>query len=121
MGFTSGLIGGFTVTASLLYLSVAIHQQNRLRQSASLRQQALVLTNIVEPLPVAPPPTSREARTSIVEQAKDRWNADVERTVRWVASVDWNDRAAEGFKNIVALGKRGFDKAKDEVPKPSGS
>ncbi|KAF2013860.1 hypothetical protein BU24DRAFT_452668 [Aaosphaeria arxii CBS 175.79] len=89
MGFTTGFLGGFTLTSAVLYLTVALHQQNRATQAALLRQQRSVLTSVIEPQPPAPEPTSREAPVGVTEMAKDRWNRELEGVVRRVYNTDW--------------------------------
>ncbi|KAF2231230.1 hypothetical protein EV356DRAFT_437873, partial [Viridothelium virens] len=90
MGFTTGFIGGVTLTTSLLYLSIAIHQRNRAAQSTLLRHQAATLNNFVEPAPLPSLPTTWEARLNWSEAWKDRWNAELENAVRRLYAVDWN-------------------------------
>lgn len=82
-------LGGFTLISATLYLTLALHQQNRARQATLLRQQRLVLSNIVDPQPPAPEPRARQVPIGLSEMAKDRWNREVEGAVRWVEEVDW--------------------------------
>ncbi|KAJ9642515.1 hypothetical protein H2199_004896 [Coniosporium tulheliwenetii] len=111
MGFATGFIGGLTLTTSVLYLSVYIHRQNRLNQSLYLRQSHLILTSLIEPPPPSTPPRAREARPSLVETVKDRWNGEIEGLVRRALSVDWNG-VREGMERAVA---RGWGKLRREV------
>ncbi|KAL2349582.1 hypothetical protein BJ546DRAFT_821338, partial [Cryomyces antarcticus] len=101
MGFTTGFIGGITLTSSVLYLSLAIHHRNRLHQALLLRQQSLVLSNIVEPAPPAPLPTSREVRGGLLETAKDRWNGELAGLVRRMQYMDWN-AVRDGMEESVS-------------------
>ncbi|KAF2704850.1 hypothetical protein K504DRAFT_389254 [Pleomassaria siparia CBS 279.74] len=89
MGFTTGFLGGVTLTSSILYLTIALHTKNRVTQAALLRQQRLVLTNTIEPIPPPPEPIAREAPVGLVEMAKDRWNRELETAVRKVYNTDW--------------------------------
>ncbi|KAI9712566.1 MAG: hypothetical protein M1812_006875 [Candelaria pacifica] len=124
MGFTSGFVGGFTLTSSILYLSLAIHQRNRIHQSTLLKQQSLLLTSIVEPLPPIPPPTAREQRTSFVETAKDRWNDEVEGAVRRLQRTDWSalrirleDKVSAFWGTGMEKGREGVQYAEDDIIK----
>ncbi|KAB8606250.1 hypothetical protein FH972_025880 [Carpinus fangiana] len=82
MGFTTGLVllpnphlsshfhantiwsqlGGITLTTGTLYLTLHLHRQNRLYQATLLRQQSMLLNNIVDPPLPGPPPVDREVR-----------------------------------------------------------
>ncbi|KAK5105830.1 hypothetical protein LTR62_002110 [Meristemomyces frigidus] len=103
MGFTTGLLGGFTLTTSLVYFTIAFHNRTRLQQAASLHQQATVLNNLVEPPALTPALTSREVQAGLWETAKDKWNAELERNVRKVWSTDWDavrDQVEEGVSKV---------------------
>ncbi|KAI9778785.1 MAG: hypothetical protein M1839_007875 [Geoglossum umbratile] len=90
MGFLAGLFGGITLTTALLYLPLLAHQSNRTAQSVLVRHQTATLLALVDPCPQPPPaPRRREQRRGIVEEAKERWNGEVEGAVRWVQRVDW--------------------------------
>jgi len=89
MGFTTGLLGGFTLTTTLIYLSLNIHTHNRIHQAALLQQQALNLNNIVDPLPPAPPVPSRAIQAGLWDTAKDRWNHELESNIKKLYSTDW--------------------------------
>ncbi|KAI9678137.1 MAG: hypothetical protein M1817_006081 [Caeruleum heppii] len=127
MGFTTGLFGGITLTTSILYLSLSLHQRNRAVQSLYLRQQAHILTSLVE----EPSPASavrsrvdhdereddpRRPRESLVEAVKDRWNDEVESAVKWVYNVDWAS-VRVGVEGAVA---EAWSKAFREVEGSSG-
>jgi len=112
-------IGGFTLTASVLYLSATYHRQQRLRQSLALRQQSLVLTNVVDPLPPQPPPTAREERISIAETAKDFWNEKVERTVSSVEGMNWSDVWLSAEEKVAAVWGKVMKTSGEEVPSPN--
>ncbi|KAF2692175.1 hypothetical protein K458DRAFT_285205 [Lentithecium fluviatile CBS 122367] len=89
MGFTTGFLGGFTLTSAVLYLTISLHTQNRLTQAALLRQQRSVLTNVIEPPAPVPEPIAREVPVGLFEMAKDRWNRELEGAVRKVYETDW--------------------------------
>ena len=115
---TNPQIGGVTLTTSLLYLTVSIHQRNRAAQSMLLRHQAATLNNFVEPPPSLPLSTAREARVNWAETWKDRWNAELENATRRFYTVNWNE-VRDGFESRVAtLWARAFREAMDEAPSP---
>ncbi|EUC46804.1 hypothetical protein COCMIDRAFT_91783 [Bipolaris oryzae ATCC 44560] len=89
MGFTTGFLGGVTLTSAVLYLTISLHAQNRATQAALLRQQRRVLAEFYEPKKPEPDPTSREAPVGLAEMAKDRWNRSLEEGVKKVYSTDW--------------------------------
>jgi altered-inheritance-of-mitochondria protein 5 len=100
MGFTTGFLGGFTLTCATLYFSAAIHTRNRAQQSILLRQQAQVLKGLIEPIPLAPEPIARELPMGLTEMAKDKWNKELEVVVRRVYETDWR-RVREGLEDKV--------------------
>ena len=102
MGFTTGFLGGATLTYSLLYLSLHIHRANRNVQKTLLAQQSTLLNSVVEPLPPAPEPPAYELRRGgLAEELKDRWNREVEKLVRNVQQTDW-ERVRENAEDIIA-------------------
>ncbi|KAF2461534.1 hypothetical protein BDY21DRAFT_89447 [Lineolata rhizophorae] len=114
MGFTTGFLGGFTLTTSLLYLTIALHRNNRVSQALALRQSSQTLNDIVEPPPALPPPPSaRVARPSLVETAKDKWNAEVETLVRKVYDTDWNQVREQAEDNVGAVWRKIKDLGKE--------
>ncbi|KAF2809801.1 uncharacterized protein BDZ99DRAFT_388729 [Mytilinidion resinicola] len=115
MGFTTGLLAGTTLTSLTLYLTLSLHTRNRLVQASLLRQQTAVLSNILDPQPPVPEPTTRIARAGLLETAKDRWNGELEREVRLVYNTDWR-RVREGVEDRLA-GVIGRLRAKGEEVK----
>ncbi|KAF2256637.1 hypothetical protein BU26DRAFT_545920 [Trematosphaeria pertusa] len=101
MGFTTGFLGGFTLTSAALYLTISLHTKNRLTQAALLRQQRNVLLNFVEPKPAEPEPLPREVPAGLMEMAKDRWNRSLEEGVRKVYETDWR-RVREDAEDRVS-------------------
>jgi MICOS complex subunit MIC12 len=83
-----------------------MHRQNRARQSLMLSQQNQVLTNIVDPQPPIPPPSAREVRAGLLEQAKDKWNTEIEGIVRRIYDTDWNQVRANWEDRIGDIAKR---------------
>ncbi|KAH6655784.1 hypothetical protein BKA67DRAFT_657699 [Truncatella angustata] len=121
MGFTTGFTGGVTLTLGVAYLTVLAHQRNRERQSAVLRANNYVVSGITDPLPPVYPPTRAELaakeRDSFVETAKDKWNLEVEREIRWIQNTDW-DEVREGVETAVGrLWARALGRAIDETEK----
>ncbi|APA12202.1 hypothetical protein SS1G_10813 [Sclerotinia sclerotiorum 1980 UF-70] len=121
MGFTTGFTGGVTLTLSLAYLTVLAHQRNRASQSLHLHQQSYILTSILEKQPIPPPKTraelAREERSTLIEAAKDRWNAEIENGVRWVQRTDW-EGVRDGIEGAVsrALGL-GLERGREGIEK----
>ncbi|KAI9734858.1 MAG: hypothetical protein M1834_001938 [Cirrosporium novae-zelandiae] len=115
MGFTSGFFGGLTLTTGVLYLSLAIHRQNRQYQSALLRQQVFILNSIVEPLPEEPaPPRYIVNRTSLIQTWKDGWNNEVTKVVRSAQETDWG-KVRDGLEDrIGSLWKKAQEKKEDK-------
>ena len=104
--------GGVTLTLSLAYLSVVLHQRNREQQGHSLRAQALAIQNLIDPIPQPLPPSRSEVaaskRAETLEVAKDRWNDEVENAARWVQRTDWHE-VREGLEDrIGALWDKAF-------------
>ncbi|KAF2741989.1 hypothetical protein M011DRAFT_413450 [Sporormia fimetaria CBS 119925] len=89
MGFTTGFIGGITLTSSILYLTLSLHQQNRAAQATLLRQQRMLLNTIVEPPQRVPDPHPREVAVGLSEMAKDKWNRSLEGVVKRLYETDW--------------------------------
>ncbi|KAK6441461.1 hypothetical protein LTR95_002317 [Oleoguttula sp. CCFEE 5521] len=121
MGFTTGLLGGITLTTSLLYLSLRLHTDNRAHQSALLRQQSTLLQNIVAPPPPTPAPLPREVRAGVLESAKDRWNAELERNVRSVQNVDWEEWGRWAEDGVSRVWRRAFKGSREAVDRAAGN
>ncbi|KAK3075269.1 hypothetical protein LTR53_001547 [Teratosphaeriaceae sp. CCFEE 6253] len=115
MGFTTGLLGGLTLTTALLHLSLSLHARNRVAQSALLHQQSLILHNIVEPAPPLPPAAPREVRAGVFETMKDRWNSELERNVRELQTTDWNGVRDQLEEGASKLWRRAFAKTRESV------
>ncbi|KAK2625203.1 hypothetical protein QTJ16_005572 [Diplocarpon rosae] len=127
MGFSTGFTGGVTLTLGIAYLTVLSHERNRRLQGQELRSQTLVLERLLNPEPLPPPQSraelAREERTTLVEAAKDRWNAEVQNAVHWVQRTDFNN-VREGLEGATArLLGRGLQRSRDgieEVEKQAG-
>ena len=48
MTFTTGFVGGVTLTYSLLYLGLHMHRHNRMQQHLMLKQQTLLLNSFFD-------------------------------------------------------------------------
>jgi altered-inheritance-of-mitochondria protein 5 len=94
-------LGGVTLTSGVLYLTVAMHTQNRTQQAALLRQQRHVLTDFYEPKKPEPESAPRIVPVGLVEMAKDRWNRSLEESIRKVYTTDWR-RVAEDRAGALA-------------------
>ncbi|KAH6690532.1 hypothetical protein F5X68DRAFT_259949 [Plectosphaerella plurivora] len=105
MGFTTGVTGGVTLTLGLAYLAVQTHQRNREQQGQLLRSQNRVLNSLLEPVVVVPPPSrlEREAalHDNLIDNAKERWNAEVSNAVHWIQHTNWTE-VREGLENTTS-------------------
>ena len=108
-------LGGFTLTTTIVYLSLNLHARNRLHQSALLHQQAVLLNGIVEPEPAQPLPINREVRTGLLETAKDRWNAELEKNVRTLQDADWTSARLRLEEKVSSLWSNAFQKGREGV------
>lgn len=106
MGFTTSLFSGFTLTSTVLYLSLLYHQQARAHQTELLRQQHLLLNSITDPVIASNLATAADANYSgglregirdyriekapWVERWKDGWNREITSAARWAQSVRWS-------------------------------
>lgn len=117
-------LGGFTLTTTILYLSLNLHARNRLHQSALLHQQAVLLNGIVEPETTQKPqPIDREVRIGLLETAKDRWNAELEKNVRTLQTADWTAARVRLEEKVSVLWRTAFEKTREgvkEVEKRTG-
>ena len=92
MGFTTGLLGGATLTYSILCLTLFAHKANRNVQHTLLSQSHILLNSAVDPLPPSPEPPAYEVRkTSLTEELKDKWNGEIENAVRRLQNTDWDE------------------------------
>jgi altered-inheritance-of-mitochondria protein 5 len=101
MGFTTGLLGGATLTYSILYLTLYVHKANRSAQHTLLSQSHMLLNSAVEPLPPLPEPPAYEVRkTSLTEELKDKWNGEIENAVRRLQTTDWDELRSQWERKI---------------------
>lgn len=84
-----------TLTLGLAYFAVHTHHRNREHQAQLLRSQSRVLDSLLEPVVPAPPPSRAQIEAArhdnLVDNAKDRWNAEVAGALRWLQRTDWTD------------------------------
>ena len=108
-----------TLTLGIAYLTVLAHERNRRAQGEALRSQAFVLERLLNPRPLPPPQSraelAREERSTLVETAKDRWNAEVENAVRWVQQTDWNNVRESMEGNAARLLGGGLQKSREGI------
>ncbi|EED23972.1 conserved hypothetical protein [Talaromyces stipitatus ATCC 10500] len=121
MGFMAGFFGGFTLTASVLYLSVQVHRSTRLAQRDAIREQVEILNDISSPLGayyrrfaedddlqksrIVPPPKKPSAE----ELLKQQWNKEVKALAQKTFTLGWQDvtnTANEVTRVISELVKR---------------
>ncbi|KFY70064.1 hypothetical protein V499_09493 [Pseudogymnoascus sp. VKM F-103] len=120
MGFATGFTSGVTLTLGIAYLTVLAHERNRNAQGANLRTQSSLLNTLLlsDPSLAYSAPdleTGRTSRATLVETAKDRWNAEIQNAVRWVQGAEWGN-VKEGMEGAVAkaLGT-GLEKSREEI------
>ncbi|KAF2833672.1 hypothetical protein CC86DRAFT_339117 [Ophiobolus disseminans] len=106
MGFTTGFLGGVTLTSGILYLTIAMHNQNRMQQAALLRQQRQVLADFYEPKKPEPEPLPRVVPVGLVEMAKDRWNRSLEESVATIYNTDWRKVREDAEDRASAIAER---------------
>ncbi|RAO64284.1 uncharacterized protein BHQ10_000296 [Talaromyces amestolkiae] len=125
MGFMAGFFGGFTLTASVLYLSVQVHRSTRLAQRDAIREQVEILNDISSPLgayyrrfgqendlqksAIAPLPPPPQKKPSAEELLKQQWNKEVEALAKKTVTLRWQDvtnTATEVARVISDLVKR---------------
>ncbi|KAH7094751.1 hypothetical protein FB567DRAFT_543168 [Paraphoma chrysanthemicola] len=103
MGFTTGFLGGVTLTSAVLYLTISMHTQNRMQQASLLRQQRQVLADFYEPRKPEPEPAPRVVPVGLAEMAKDRWNRSLEEGIQKIYNTDWRkvlDLLEERYLNL---------------------
>ncbi|SPO06709.1 uncharacterized protein DNG_09403 [Cephalotrichum gorgonifer] len=107
MGFAAGFTGGVALTLAVAYLSTAAQRTAREEQSLLLQHQADTLDAAIDHPAEARRPTRAELaaarRANFVDRAKDRWNADVESTVRWLQGADWSATREKAERRAEAL------------------
>ena len=102
MGFTTGFLGGLTLTYSVLYLTIYLHKANRNVQQTLLKQSHTLLNSVIEPLPPPPePPVYELKKAGLAEMLKDRWNAEIEKLVHNVQTTDWVKKREEAEERIA--------------------
>ncbi|KAF2035467.1 hypothetical protein EK21DRAFT_54428 [Setomelanomma holmii] len=106
MGFTTGFLGGVTLTSAVLYLTISMHTQNRMQQAALLRQQRQVLADFYEPRKPEPEPTPRVVPVGLVEMAKDRWNRSLEEGIQKIYNTDWRKVREDAEDRASALAEK---------------
>ncbi|KAK5675953.1 hypothetical protein LTS10_011242 [Elasticomyces elasticus] len=121
MGFTTGLLGGFTLTTALIHISLSMHARNRVAQSARLHQQSLLLNQIVDgPLQPLPYSAPREVQAGLLETVKDRWNSELEGNVKKIQSTDWDGVRNQMEEGVSRVWRRAFQKSREGVAEVVG-
>ncbi|KAI4739808.1 hypothetical protein E4T50_09737 [Aureobasidium sp. EXF-12298] len=117
MGFTTGFIGGIALTSSLFYISLNLHERNRLYQSHLLRQQSNLLRNITDPQPKEPSQVARHVVPGLADRLKYRWNTELEAAVRKIQHFNWEQWRAEAEDKVSSVFSKGLGSAVDEAEK----
>nr|POF16551.1 hypothetical protein CFP56_24069 [Quercus suber] len=108
-------LGGFTLTTTILYLSLSLHRQNRIHQAGLLHGQTFLLRTTVDPPSAPSAPTPREIPAGLWETAKDRWNAELESGVRKVQSTDWDAVRERMEESVSSMWRGAFAKGQEGV------
>ncbi|KAK6499207.1 hypothetical protein TWF506_003835 [Arthrobotrys conoides] len=119
MGRLNGLVGGFVLTTSVIYLTVRQHQEQTKLSSQLLRDSNMLLNAILKPpTPPKPRTTYIETRSSILETMKDNWNSEIEGVVKWVQ----NANPTSIFNSIEDMARSAFSDLNmlNGVPERSG-
>ncbi|KAL4877178.1 hypothetical protein BJY04DRAFT_131678 [Aspergillus karnatakaensis] len=121
MGFFVGFLSGFTLTTSVLYITIQVHRSNRLDQKAAIRDQ----TKSIEFLALSRGAYDRRllpkeedamlkdeegtpSRPKMKDHLKHRWNEEVRTLVRKAYDSRWEDvrdTAMEGWEGVRRLVK----------------
>jgi len=117
MGFTAGFIGGIALTSSLFYISLNLHERNRLYQSHLLRQQSNLLRNITDPQPKEPPQTARTFVPGLADRLKYRWNTELEAAVKNIQHFNWAQWRRDAEDKVSSVFSKGLGTAVDEAEK----
>lgn len=80
-----------------------------------MHQQAVLLNGIVEPEPAQPEPINREVRIGLLETAKDRWNAELEKNVRMLQTADWTSARLRLEEKVSSMWRSAFEKSKEGI------
>lgn len=139
MGFVSGFVstllgdventlsdmnqtGGVTLTLGIAYLTVYQHERIRSAQAHHLRTQSHLLTTLIDPPQNAPAPltraeVARQERSTITERAKDRWNEEIEKSIRFVQTTNWNEVRESLEDQIARLWGGGLERTRESISK----
>lgn len=75
----------------------------------------MLLNGIVEPEPAQPAPINREVRIGLLETAKDRWNAELEKNVRTLQDADWTAARLRLEDKVSSMWSSAFQKGREGV------
>jgi altered-inheritance-of-mitochondria protein 5 len=114
---TTKQIGGIALTSSLFYISLNLHERNRLYQSHLLRQQSNLLRNITDPQPKEPPQTARHLVPGLADRLKYRWNTELEAAVRNIQHFNWEQWRREAENKVSSVFSKRLGSAVDEAEK----
>jgi len=110
-------IGGIALTSSIFYISLNLHERNRLYQSHLLRQQSNVLRNITDPQPPEAPHTARHLVPGLADRLKYRWNTELEAAVRKIQHFNWEQWRRDAEDKVSGAFSKGLGAAVDEAEK----
>lgn len=112
--------GSVTLTLGVAYLTVLAHERNRTVQALHLRSQATVLNSLLEPQNRYIPQLSRaeiarQERSTVTERAKDKWNEEIEKSVRFVQNADWDGLRIKLEDSVSRLLSGGLEKGREGI------
>jgi altered-inheritance-of-mitochondria protein 5 len=62
-----------------------------------------------------PEPINREVRIGLLETAKDRWNAELEKNVRTLQEADWTAARLRVEEKVSSMWRSAFQKGREGV------
>ncbi|KAL1973092.1 hypothetical protein VTN31DRAFT_6634 [Thermomyces dupontii] len=120
MSFLAGFLGGFTLTSSVLVVSLQVHRSLRQQQRHAICEQTQILSDLASPLgayyrrfatenqPQARDNVVPEKRPSAEDLLKHQWNEEVKKLARRALTLRWEEvqhTAVQGFGAIARLVK----------------
>lgn len=99
----------------MTYLALTSHAHTRRSQSDHLRAQAAQLNLVArdslapvrrDPFPPLPAEHPHNHTETVIEAAKDRWNAEIEGAVRWAQTRDWAGWEREAIEVVPEAGRQ---------------
>ncbi|KAF3924191.1 hypothetical protein ABW21_db0201182 [Orbilia brochopaga] len=118
MGRLNGLVSGFVLTTSVMYLTIRQHQEHTKISSKMLQDSNEALQMILTP-PAPPKPRTAyvETRPDILETMKDGWNSEIEGVVRWAQNTN-PTQIFDSLEDVARSAFAGLKRLGDNVSEP---